>query len=47
MHLDLARAWRMAGDVARARAVLTAYLEREPEGRWAKETREMLDRLDG
>ena len=46
VHLNLARAWRLAGEPARARAVVDAYLDREPEGKWAEETRAVLAALE-
>lgn len=46
VHLNLARAWRMAGEPARARAVLEAYLARDPDGPWGAESREALRRLE-
>jgi tetratricopeptide (TPR) repeat protein len=46
VHLNLARALRLAGDVPRARALLEGYLASAPEGEFAAETRELLARLD-
>lgn len=46
VHLNLARAWRLAGEPAEARRVLSTYLDREPEGVWSEETREMLAALE-
>jgi len=46
VHLNLAKAWKLAGDLDKARAVLSNYLDREPEGRWAEETRELLFLLE-
>ncbi len=46
VHLNLARAWNLAGETERARAVLTAYLERFPAGDFSQETRALLERLD-
>ena len=47
VHLNVARAWRMAGEVDEARSVLDDYLTRSPDGIWAEDTREMRARLDG
>jgi tetratricopeptide (TPR) repeat protein len=44
--LDLARAWRLAGERERAREVLAGYLDREPEGPWSGEARELLLALE-
>jgi len=46
VHLNLARAWRLAEESTQARAVLSAYLDSDPEGRWAEDTREMLALLE-
>ncbi len=46
VHLNLARAWKLAGETERARAVLAEYLERSPEGGFSEETRDLLGRLD-
>jgi len=46
VHLNLAKAWRLAGELDKARAVLSNYLDREPEGSWAEETRDLLFRLE-
>jgi predicted Zn-dependent protease len=40
--LNLAKAWRMAGERAEARGVLSRLLDREPEGLWSAEARELL-----
>jgi len=45
VHLNLSRALVAAGEKPAAKAVLEAYLAREPEGRWVAETRELLTRL--
>jgi tetratricopeptide (TPR) repeat protein len=45
VHLNLARAWRLAGLPTRATAVLEEHLKRHPEGPWSADTREMLARL--
>jgi tetratricopeptide (TPR) repeat protein len=42
VHLNLAQAEALSGDVDGARATLEDYLAREPDGRWAKETRAAL-----
>ncbi len=42
VHLNLARAQELGGDANAARATLEAYLEREPSGRWAEDTRAAL-----
>jgi len=44
--LNLARAWRLAGERGRARSALEHYLDREPEGRWAEGARELLEVLE-
>ena len=46
VHLNLARAWDLAGEPARARRALAAYLEREPDGAWSEATRRRLAELD-
>lgn len=46
VHLDAARAWRLAGHPERARAALEQYLAAQPAGFFADDTREMLTRLD-
>jgi len=46
VHLNLARAWRQCGEPERAMGALTRYLEREPEGEWAEESRNMLAALE-
>ncbi|MEW6073415.1 MAG: tetratricopeptide repeat protein [Planctomycetota bacterium] len=46
VHLNLARAWHLAGDDGKARAVLSEYLDRLPDGPWSEETRELLVRLE-
>lgn len=45
VHLDVARAWKLAGAPERARAALQAYLAGAPDGPWAADTRAMLERL--
>ncbi len=44
--LDLARAWRLAGEPGRSRAVLEGYLGREPDGPWSEPARELLTALE-
>lgn len=44
--LYLASAWRLAGEARRAHAVLSAYLDREPEGEWSSQARELLEVLE-
>ncbi|MAF66138.1 MAG: hypothetical protein CMJ84_10845 [Planctomycetes bacterium] len=46
VHLNLARALSRAGDAAGAREVLTAALERAPEGPWAEDSRRALRAID-
>jgi tetratricopeptide (TPR) repeat protein len=46
VHLNLARALSRQGDRRGAREVLTAALERAPEGPWAEESRRALEALD-
>lgn len=46
VHLNLARAWRLAGRVEKAREVLSDYLDREPDGRWSEATRDLLARVE-
>jgi len=46
VHMNLARAWRLAGERERAREVLSSYLDDEPAGAWAEATREMLAQLE-
>ena len=45
VHLNLARAYKLAGDGTRAREVCEVYLAERPGGRWVDETSEMLTRL--
>lgn len=45
VHVNLAKATALSGDVEAARRVLENYLAKEPEGRWAAETRAALDAL--
>ena len=48
VHLNLARAWRLAGESSRARSVLSAFLD-QPDvesSPWVEETRDMLARLE-
>lgn len=40
--LNLAKAWRLAGERGKARAVLSDLLDREPEGSWSADARELL-----
>lgn len=40
--LNLAKAWRLAGEPARARGVLSELLDRDPEGQWSEGARELL-----
>jgi len=40
--LHLARAWRLAGESARARVTLEELLDREPEGVWSEQARVLL-----
>lgn len=42
IHIFLSKALFGAGEKDAARSVLTAYLEREPAGRWADDTRALL-----
>lgn len=44
--LNLARAWRLAGEPARARSVLEEELARDPDGPHVADVREMLARLE-
>ena len=46
VHTNLARAWRLAEEPDRARDVLRRYLDEEPEGAWADETRQLLEVLE-
>lgn len=45
VHVNLAKALVQSGAPAEARAVLTAYLAAEPEGRFAAATRTLLERI--
>ncbi len=45
VHVNLAQAQALAGDLAGARATLDEYLEREPDGRWKAETKAALAAL--
>ena len=47
LHLQLAQALLLAGEKQSAHSVLGAYLEHEPEGSWARDTREFLNQVDG
>lgn len=47
VHLNLAHALSKTGDAEGARAALRDYLEREPQGRFAPETRRALEALGG
>lgn len=40
--LNLAKAWRLAGEAGRARAVLSELLDRDPDGPWSEAARELL-----
>jgi tetratricopeptide (TPR) repeat protein len=40
--LNLAKAWRLAGERERARAVLSELVDREPDGPWSEAARELL-----
>jgi tetratricopeptide (TPR) repeat protein len=44
--LDLAKAWRLAGEPGRARDVLAELLDREPDGPWSDGARELLLALE-
>src|SRR5262249_10914642 len=44
--LNLAKAWRLAGEPAKARAVLSALLDRDPDGPLSQQARELLFRLE-
>jgi len=44
--LNLARAWRLAGERERARAALSHTLDRDPSGPWSEEARELLVGLE-
>jgi len=46
VHLNLARALRLSGDPEGARGVLSEYLDREPEGEWSEESRDLLLALE-
>jgi tetratricopeptide (TPR) repeat protein len=46
VHLNLARAWKLAGDAKQARAVLSEYIDGDPEGAWIEATRELLAQLE-
>jgi len=46
VHMNLARAWRLAGEWDKAREALSSYLDDEPGGTWAEATREMLAQLE-
>lgn len=46
VHLNLARALHRAGRLDEARAAVEGYLEREPQGRWAEESRELLGYME-
>jgi tetratricopeptide (TPR) repeat protein len=45
VHVNLARALALAGDLPRAREALETYLVHHPDGPWAAETRSALDAL--
>lgn len=40
--LNLAKAWRQAGERARARKVLSDLLDRDPDGEWSAQARDLL-----
>ena len=42
MPIDLAKAWRLAGERERARAALNAVLDRDPDGPWSDAARSLL-----
>jgi tetratricopeptide (TPR) repeat protein len=46
VHLNLARALYLEGRTDEVRTLLEAELQRDPEGKWAAATRELLERLD-
>lgn len=46
LPLDLARAWRLAGEPGAGRAVLSRYLDRDPDGEWSQPARELLAALE-
>ncbi len=46
VHLNLAKAWKLAGEDERARRCLRDYLAQDPDGTWAKASREVLARLE-
>ncbi len=46
IHIFLSKALFGAGETDAARSVLTAYVEREPEGRWADDTRALIADID-
>ena len=46
MHLNLCQALTLSGRLEEARQVLEAYLEEEPEGEFAADTRAMLAHLE-
>ncbi len=46
VHLNLARAWRLAEKHDKARKVLSDYLDGTPEGTWVDATRELLEHLE-
>lgn len=47
VHLNLARSLYQAGRTDEVRALLEDHLARQPDGPWAADTREMLERLGG
>jgi len=46
VHLNLARALYLEGRTDEVRTLLQGELERDPDGKWAAATRELLERLD-
>lgn len=46
VHLNLARAWRLAGRTDLGRKVLSDYLDAEPKGVWVEKTRDLLFHLE-
>ena len=44
--LNLAKAWRLAGEPDRARATVNELLDREPQGPWSEPARELLAVLE-
>lgn len=44
--LNLAKAWRLAGERKLARSTLDELLDGDPEGPWSREARELLFQLE-